>query len=396
MKYLIRFVVVPILLLAGLAITSLNSANPKAYAACPPIAGYPTFGFDTGRSSYNPFECVISPAVVPPLNWVSPLALPIAPREGISTDNVRGYVGQGNSLVAFSLATGALAWGFATPGPVVGSATVFLGNIYFGSQNGNFYALNPAGGLICTIALGGPISTTPLGFGNTIVVSRDNGVVFGINPGNCAVMWASPVIGTAISSPSLSGNTLVVSAQVNPNQSDVVGLNGANGAVVGVSPLFPGTLTAPAVAGGKVFVGCSNPGVGVISLAIPGFAVVWNRPIAGEPVLGKPAVDFPKAPNQVYAVSATTGRLFALNAATGAINWAFPAACGPLYKAAAPTVANGGVYVGGKACMNAFKTLGGATWGLNVGVLADSPATVVNGLLLFTANVGGGERIFSY
>jgi outer membrane protein assembly factor BamB len=395
-KYLTRFFIIPVLLLASFAIAGLSSASPRAYAACPPIAGYPTFGFDTGRSSYNPFECVISPAVVPPANWVSPLALPTAPREGISTDNIKGYVGQGNSLVSFTLATGAPVWGFATPGAVVGSATIFLGNIYFGSQSGNLYALNPAGGLICTVALGGAISTTPIGSGNILIVSRDNGVVFGINPANCAVLWATPVLGTAISSPSLSGNTAVVSAQITPAQSDVVGINALTGAITGVSPAFPGTLTAPAVAGGQVFIGSSNPAVAVINLALPAFAVTWVSPVAGEPVLGKPAVDFPNAPNQVYVVSATTGRLFALNAITGAINWAAAAACGPLYQAASPTVANGGVYVGGKACMNAFKVGGGGTWGLAVGVLADSPATVVNGLLLFTANVGAVEKIFSF
>ena len=396
LKYLLRFVAIPIILLASFAITGLSNASPRAYAACPPIAGYPTFGFDTGRSSYNPFECVISPVVVPPLNWVSPLALPIAPREGISTDNVKGYVGQGNSLVAFALATGAPAWGFATPGPVVGSATIFLGNIYFGSQSGNFYALNPAGGLICTVALGGPISTTPIGFNNTIVVSRDNGVVFGINAANCAVLWATAAPGAPISSPALFNNIAVISAQVAPAQSVIFGINVLTGAIVGRSPALPGTFTAPAVAGGQAFVGSSNAGVGVVNVAVPAFAVTWVRPIAGEPILGKPAVDFPNVPKQVYVVSSVTGRLFALNALTGAINWAVPAACGPLYKAASPTIANGGVYVGSNGCINAFKTAGGATWAIAVGGLVDSPATVVNSRLLFTAKNGGAERIFSY
>jgi hypothetical protein len=404
MKYLVRFVAILIILLVSFAVTGFGSATPKAHAACPPIAGYPTFGFDTGRSSFNPFECVISPLAAPPFNWVSPLGLPIAPREGISTDNVRGYVGQGNALVAFLLATGGLVCGFGTPGAVVGSATVFLGNIYFGNQAGDFFGLNPGCGLLCHIGLGGAISTTPIGITiggrNIVIVSRDNGIVFGIDVAACAILWATPIPLPApitLSSPSLSRSIALVSTQVNPANSRVFGLNALTGAIVGATPVLPGTFTPPAVAAavGQFFVGSSNPAVGVIDFT-PAFGVNWIRPI-GEPVLGKPAVDFPAAAGQVYAVSATTGRLFALNAATGVINWISVAPCGPLYRAASPTVANGGVYVGGQKCINAFKTTGGATWGIGVGVLVDSPATVVNGILLFTANVGGPlEQIFSF
>ncbi|HET8846880.1 MAG TPA: hypothetical protein VFN35_35785, partial [Ktedonobacteraceae bacterium] len=78
MKHLTSVVIVLVLLIASFVVTSFSGTSPRAYAACPPIAGYLTFGFDVGRTSYNPSECVISPSVAPPFNWVSSFALPVA------------------------------------------------------------------------------------------------------------------------------------------------------------------------------------------------------------------------------------------------------------------------------------------------------------------------------
>jgi outer membrane protein assembly factor BamB len=400
MKHLARLAVVPIILLAMSIVSGLGGASPQAYAACPPIAGYPTFGFDTGRTSYNPYECTITPSAAPPFNWISPFSLPSAPREGISTDSTQGYVGVGNAMEAFKLASGTPAWSFPTAGPIVGAATVYLGNIYFGSQSGVFYALNPVGSPICATYLGAPISTTPIGFQNTIVVSTSNGRVFGVNATTCGILWSTPILGLSISSPSLYAGIAFVSVHLTSAQSVVYGIYALTGGIIGSSAPMAGTFTTPVVLLQHIYVGTDNPATSVVSflLTSPTFAVSWVRSI-GEPVYGKPAVDttvLAPGPSQVYAVSAVSGRLYAFNALTGAINWAAAATCAPLYKAASPTVANGGVYVGSITCINAFKITGGLTWSISVGTLVDSPATVVNGMLLFSANIGGTERIFSF
>ncbi len=400
-KLLIRFALIPLLLLALFALTNPGRSVSRAYAACPATT-YPSFGYDTGRTSNNPVECVISPLVAPPVNWASGFVLPTTSREGIATDPVRGYVASGNTLLAFQLATGAAAWVFGAGAPLVGAPTVYLGDIYFGTQNGTFFQVNPAGGLVCNVALGAaqPILSTPIGFGNSLIFSTGSGQVFAVNAATCAVLWVTPVLGIAPTSLSLINGTALVSVQTAAGgPSDVTAINAATGAVVGISPALPGVFTPPVVTtAGQIFVGSSSPNVGLAAFkfALPALPVAWVAPLAGEPVNGKPAVDLPGVPlQQVYAVSGTTGRLFAVNAATGAINWALPAACGPLYSAASPTVANGGVYVGGKNCMNAFKTGGGPTWGIALGPLVDTPATVVNGAIYFAVNLGGGERVFS-
>lgn len=401
-RRLIRFALIPLLLLAVFALTNSGKGVSRAYAACPATT-WSSFGYDTGRTSDNPLECVISPLVAPPINWASGFVLPTTSREGIATDPAQGYVASGNNLQAFKLATGAPLWLFGAGAPLVGAPTVYLGDIYFGAQNGNFFNVNPAGALVCGVALGAaqPILSTPIGFGNSLIFSTGSGQVFAVNAATCAVLWATPVLGIAPTSLSLINGTALVSVQTAAGgPSNVIALNAGTGAVVGVSPALAGIFTPPVVTtAGQIFVGSSSPNVSLISFkfALPALPVAWVTPI-GEPVNGKPAVDLPGVPlQQVYAVSGNTNRLFAVNAATGAVNWALPAPCGPLYSAASPTVANGGVYVGGTNCMNAFKTGGGPTWGIAVGPLVDTPATVVNGAIYFAVNLGGGggERVFS-
>lgn len=294
---------------------------------------------------------------------------------------------------------------FPTPGQIVGSATVYQGKIYFGSQSGDFYAVNTDGSLACSAALGGSISTTPTVEQNMVVVSRDDGVVIGLDATNCLILWATPDLGLSISSPAIYQNVAMVSVRINTPQSQLVRIDMFKSVFVGSSPVFARTFTVPAVGKDQVFVGSDDPAHGIISFkpgvpAGPKFAIHLTISVGNEPVYGKPAVDYNLASPQVYqvyAVSGVSGKLYAFSG-NGLPAWVSSSACGPLNQAASPTTANGGVYVGGQSCMNAFKTVtGAATWTLTIGALADSPASIADGILLFAAlDNGGAERVFSY
>lgn len=381
-KRLVQFVVLPLVVLASIVAAGLSPSTPKAHAACPPVAGYQTFGYEAGRSSFNPVECSISPLIVPPFLWSQAYSQPLTLGEGISTLGTQGFIGMNNLMMSFSLATGVPNWIFPTGGPIVGAATADLGNIYFGSQDGNFYGLNLAGAPICIIPLGAPISTTPDFLGSLLVVSADNGVIFGINGSTCSIVWSTPALGLAITSPAISTITGLVydSVRVSSSQSVVFGVSASTGAIVGVSPAFPATFTVPVLTPKQIVVGSNNPAASLISFALnPPFSLLWTSGGAFGPVLGKPAADG----SQVYAVSAGSGTLFAVSVVSGVPIWGGPLSpCGPLYKADSPTVANGGVFVGAQNCIAAFRTVGGPTWALGIPANpAISPLTIVNGAI---------------
>src|SRR5207248_8044063 len=84
-----------------------------------------------------------------------------------------------------------LRWTFQTGGPVDASPAVGQGRIYFGSKDGNLYALNPQGQLVWTFHTGHPITTSPaIGADGTIYLasslpspSGPEGILYAINPG---------------------------------------------------------------------------------------------------------------------------------------------------------------------------------------------------------------------
>jgi outer membrane protein assembly factor BamB len=206
-------------------------------------------------------------------------------------------------------------------------------------------------------------------------------------------MWATPSLGLTITSPSVFNNQAYVSVQVSSSQSVVFALNASTGAILGTTPAVPGTFTPPVVEFGRIYVGDSNPSPDILAFSAGApYTVLWTATTGGFGVVGKPAVD----QGQLYAVGGN-GTLYAFNASTGAFNWSSVGPCGPLYKAASPTLANGGVYAGGSGCVQAFKAIGGgATWTVSVGGLVTSPATIVNGALYVATTAGSSDSIFSY
>lgn len=396
LRLVVRLIILPLVLLTGIVAYGSGTTRAEAHAvasACPAV-DYPTFGFDQGRSSNNSSECVINPSTIPAFNWVASFASStLGAREGISTLGKEGFIGLANKLIAIDLPTGAVIWSFPTGAPISGAATTFLGNVYFGSQDSKFYALTASGSLICAISLGAPITTTPVGYLNTVIVSASNGRVYGLNASTCAPIWATSSLGLTITSPSVFKNQAYVSVQVSSSQSVVFALNASTGAVLGTTPAVPGTFTPPVVEFGRIYVGDSNPSPSILAFnAIAPYSVLWTATTSGVGVFGKPAVD----QGQLYAVGGN-GTLYAFNASTGAFAWSSVGPCGPLYKAASPTLANTGVYAGGSSCVQAFKTIGGgATWTVSVGGLVTSPATIVNGALYVTTTTGSGDSIFSY
>ena len=97
-------------------------------------------------------------------------------------------------------------WAFATGGTVYSSPTIGAdGTIYFGSNDGNVYAVNPNGSQKWSFTTLGDVSTSPaLGVDGTIYVASQDRNLYALNPGGrrtgnsqpADALSSSPAIGS--------------------------------------------------------------------------------------------------------------------------------------------------------------------------------------------------------
>ncbi len=150
--------------------------------------------------------------------------------------------------------------------------------------------------------------------------------------------------------------------------------------------------TSPTLTLGVVSCGCdwtqfrdgpnhygANPAESALSKdTVEGLTQKWAI-ITGAPIRSSPAVV-----NGIVYVGSNDGRIFATNAATGAVVWTVTT--GGLVHAS-PAVANGVVYIGSDdGTFRALDALTGAVkWTIVNGTPIDAPATVWNGVVYFGA-----------
>jgi hypothetical protein len=118
----------------------------------------------------------------------------------------------GLSPIDTSTNSGKQKWAFPTGASVESSPVIGGdGTIYFGSDDGNLYAVNPDGTLKWKSAIGAALpfnkSTPAVGIDGTIYFAAENdqvtaGNLYAVNPANGSVRWALPTGGAGnISSP---------------------------------------------------------------------------------------------------------------------------------------------------------------------------------------------------
>ena len=110
----------------------------------------------------------------------------------------------------------ALSWKYQTGGEVLSPPAISRGRIYFGSTDGNLYALNRQGKLLWTFKTGFPIRTTPaigedgttyLGTDAINALGRLEGILFAINPSG-TLRWNLTIPNTGEGIESLSSPTI--------------------------------------------------------------------------------------------------------------------------------------------------------------------------------------------
>jgi len=87
------------------------------------------------------------------------------------------YVGTGAGLAALDGSTGSTTWTFASANVTSSAAVAADGSIFFGAEDGTFYALSSSGTERFAISTAGPISSEP-------AITSENSVVFVSDDGN--------------------------------------------------------------------------------------------------------------------------------------------------------------------------------------------------------------------
>jgi outer membrane protein assembly factor BamB len=253
---------------------------------------------------------------------------------GILWDGHNGYVS------AYNASNGDKIWTYATNAGVESSPAVVDGVVYIGSYT-NVYALNAyTGALKWSYNVGGPTFSSPAIFNGVVYIGSQNGKVCALNQETGVLIWAYQADSAVFASPAVVEDVVYVCSDAG----SVYALNINDGAKIWQAYCGSGTDhtdNSPAVANGMVYINARN---GVYAFNATNGGQIWffvspysNRPLTGF-MYSSPAV----VGSTVY-VGTVDSYVFALNAYTGKIVWAYQTG-GFLFSS--PAIANGVLYIG--------------------------------------------------
>lgn len=176
-----------------------------------------------------------------------------------------------------------LDWSAPLPGGGVSSPAVADGYVVAGSRSGTVYAFRESGAAAWTAATGDEVIATPLlTRGRAYVPSTDRSThIFALETG--AEIGSLATGGTEMSSPVTNGSTVFLGLGF-PNQHAA-----AYGAVNWQTPLEQLTYSSPALANGRVYLGCTSGRFYAIDAASG--AIQWSFLTGASSALSSPLVN---------------------------------------------------------------------------------------------------------
>lgn len=279
-----------------------------------------------------------------------------------------------------SSATGSERWSFFTGDNVASSPAIGPdGVVYFGSSDGNLYAVEPDGTQRWSFPTGGGLESSPaVASDGAVYVGSGDGNLYAINPDGTQ-RWAFPTAQNIFSSPAIApGGTIYVgSYDGNVYAIDPDGNERWRFATGG------GVASSPAIADdGTIYIGSNDENLYALR---PDGSERWSFATTGN-VLAAPAV---AADGTIY-VTSTDGNLYAVNP-DGTERWAYP-----LVKVAfsSPAIGPGGtIYVGtDNDRLHAVNPDGTERWSVILPGNVHSPAVDADG----TIYVGSDTNLFAF
>ncbi|MFA4945944.1 MAG: PQQ-binding-like beta-propeller repeat protein [Candidatus Micrarchaeia archaeon] len=241
-------------------------------------------------------------------------------------------------------------WTYLAGEYITSSPAVVNGIVYFGSGDGNVYALKArTGKKIWSYLTGNQISFSSPAVKNGIVyIGSVDGNVYALNANNGRKIWSYYTAAMVLSSPAVSEGIIYSASAANDSEhySYVYALNASTGNLVWkYATNGPIQTSSPAVAEGTVYIGSqdSNGTGGDKFYALNAYTGkrVWSCDIGA--VDSSPAV----ANGMVY-VASHDWNVYALNSSTGEKIWRFNTYSGGMGYGgiSSPAIADGKVYIG--------------------------------------------------
>ena len=215
-------------------------------------------------------------------------------------------------------------WTFPTGARIVSSPVMQGGSIWFGSDDGNVYAVDAASGRqIWMHATGGPVAATPAVVNGVLYVGSGDGKFYALDARTGATKWKFSTGGE--------------------RHFEARGVHGQQPKTQTIPDDFDLFASSPAVAGGAVYFGSGDGNVYALDAASG--EVRWKFP-TGDVVHAAPALV-----DGVLYIGSWDSWFYALDAATGKQKWRFHGGEDPLIHnqvgfQSSAAVANGIVYVG--------------------------------------------------
>jgi eukaryotic-like serine/threonine-protein kinase len=219
-------------------------------------------------------------------------------------------------------------WTFKAGGPIWSSPTVADGTVYFGSNDGNVYALNAKSGkLVWQHKTEGPVMGRPTVEGQHLYVLSDDGNLYKLERASGRPVWKFDTHGGAVardlpgpksetydyqmSAPVVAGGTVYVGSA----DKRVYAVEAETGRERWHFETQGIVRSTPAVAGGLVFFGSYDHHIYAVEAQTG--ALKWKLDTL-QAVVSSPLVEA----GTVY-IGSRSSDLFALDAATGKVKWKF-------------------------------------------------------------------------
>jgi outer membrane protein assembly factor BamB len=215
-------------------------------------------------------------------------------------------------------------WKFQTGDRIVSSPVHAKGVIFFGSDDGNVYAVNAADGRqLWKRSTGGPVASTPAIAGQLLYVASYDGKLYALDVRTGKPEWKFATEGE--------------------RRFEAKGLHGFQPKTQTIADPFDVYLSSPVVTAGTVYFGSGDGNLYALDAASGGLKWKFHT---GDVIHASPAYA-----NGTVFVGSWDSYLYALDAATGAEKWRFQGGEDAVMHnqvgfQSSPAVANGVVYVG--------------------------------------------------